>query len=181
MVLQGRSVVNAVAAAALALSAGCFRAASAAPDEETALLEDSALCVVPDEADRISDQVLQLVNLERAERDLPPVAMNPGLKAIAESYACHMIEQGYFGHHDPETGDGPAERALADNYTFYAIGENLAAGQETPADVMKVWMESLAHREVILDPDWKEVGIAVRSGGAHSIYWVQEFGDPATF
>jgi uncharacterized protein YkwD len=46
---------------------------------------------------------------------------------------------------------------------------------------MKVWMGSPAHRENILDPRWSEVGIGVRTGGEYSIYWVQEFGDPADF
>jgi uncharacterized protein YkwD len=165
----------------MVLSAGCFTAAPAAPDEDPALLGESARCFTPEEAERMADQVLQFVNLERAERDLQPVVVNPGLKTIAENYACRMVEAGFFGHQDLDTGDGPAERAIAGKYTFYAIGENLAAGQETPTDVMKVWMESPAHREIILDPDWKEVGIAVRGGGQHSIYWVQEFGDPATF
>ena len=61
------------------------------------------------------------------------------------------------------------------------MGENLAAGQKTAADVMKIWMESPPHREIILDSKWKEVGIAVRAGGEYSIYWVMEFGDPPTF
>jgi uncharacterized protein YkwD len=92
-----------------------------------------------------------------------------------------MIEGDFFGHHDPDTGRGPADRALAGKYAFYSVGENLAAGQETAADVMKVWMKSPTHREIILDPAWKEVGIAIRGGGEYSLYWVMEFGDPADF
>ena len=44
---------------------------------------------------------------------------------------------------------------------------------------MKAWMESPSHRDIILDPSWREVGIAVRTGGEYAVYWVQEFGDPA--
>ena len=68
---------------------------------------------------------------------------------------------------------------MTGKYAFYAIGENLAAGQQTPAEVMKVWMDSPAHRDIILDPNWTEVGIAVRVGGEYEIYWVQLFGRPA--
>ena len=57
--------------------------------------------------------------------------------------------------------------------------ENPAAAQSTAADVMRVGMESDSHRANILDHRWTEIGIAVRVGGEHAIYWVQEFGDPA--
>ena len=90
----------------------------------------------------MADQVLQLVNLERAEADLPPVTRNPALERIADDYACRMIAENFFGHRDPETGHGPGDRAVVGKYRFYAIGENLAAGQETAAEVMKVWMEA---------------------------------------
>jgi uncharacterized protein YkwD len=68
---------------------------------------------------------------------------------------------------------------MAERYLFYSIGENLAAGQQTPVEVMRVWLSSPSHREIILDPRWKEVGVAVRSGGEYGLYWVQEFADPA--
>ena len=61
------------------------------------------------------------------------------------------------------------------------IGENLAAGQETAADVMRVWMESPTHRDNILEPSFKDIGIAVRSLGGETLYWVVEFGDPVKF
>ncbi len=169
------------AIAILGMSTGCFEpppSGDAAPGIQSG---GAARCITPEEAERMADQALQLVNLERAERDLPPVVVNPALTKIAEDYACRMIDVGFFGHEDPISGHSSMERAVAAKYLFYAIGENLAAGPETPADVMKAWMESDPHRDVILDPSWREVGIAVRSGGEYSIYWVQEFGDPADF
>jgi uncharacterized protein YkwD len=168
--------------AALVLSTGCYSAVSS--DEARGPLPgggEGARCVSPEDAARMADQVLQLVNLERAERNLQPVVLDERLAKIADNYACRMVTGGFFGHRDPVTGDGLAERAVAGKYTFYAIGENLAAGPETPAEVMKVWMESESHRDIILDPIWRELGIAVRANPEYSIYWVQEFGDPASF
>jgi len=160
----------------LGLLSGCFAtAASSGRSDET------APCVTPEDPERMADQVLQLVNLERAETDLPPVTRNPALEHIADDYACQMIAENFFGHTDPTTGYGPGDRAVVGKYAFYAIGENLAAGQQTPAEVMKVWMDSPSHRDIILDPKWTEVGIAVRVGGEYSTYWVQEFGAPADY
>jgi uncharacterized protein YkwD len=166
--------------ASLVFAGGCFTAAPAsnAQGDGGAAL---AKCSAPETADRLADQVLQLVNLERGEADLPPVVLNPSLSKIADDYACRMIENDFFGHRDPAGGHGPGERAIAGRYAFYAIGENLAAGQETPTEVMKVWMQSPSHRAIILDERWTEIGISVRHGGKHGIYWVQEFGDPARF
>jgi len=162
------------------LAAGCFSTVPADGQQDAALGKAAATpCLTPEEAERMADQVLQLVNLERAERNLQPVVVDERLTKVAEDYACRMASESFFGHHDPLTGDGPAKRAVAGRYRFYSVGENLAAGPETPADVMKAWMKSPSHRDIILDPTWRDVGIAVRAGGEYSIYWVQEFGDPA--
>jgi uncharacterized protein YkwD len=139
----------------------------------------SGKCFATADVDAMADQVLQLVNLERGESNLPPVRMDQALSKIAGDYACRMIEGDFFGHRDPESRHGPGERAIASRYVFYAVGENLAAGQESPIEAMRVWMESPSHKSIILDQRWTEVGIAVRFGGKHGIYWVQEFGDPA--
>ena len=163
----------------LAFATGCFATAPAADQKARVLGAES--CLTPEDADRMADRVLQLINLERGKRDLQPVMVNPNLTKIAERYCCSMVSAGFFGHRDPATGYGPAERAVAGKYAFFAIGENLAAGPETAGEVMKLWMDSPSHRAIIIDPTWAEVGVAVRAGGEHSFYWVQEFGDPAGF
>jgi uncharacterized protein YkwD len=185
-VLSGKSLLlNAQAIALLTLASGCFAPAPADERQNDATsAREATPCVTPEDAERMADQVLQLINLERAERadqGLQPVVVDPALAKIAGDYACRMVEAKFFGHRDEETGHGPAERATAGKYTFFAVGENLAAGPETAVEVMKLWMESESHRKIILDPSWKDVGIAARAGGEHGIYWVLEFGDPAKF
>ena len=154
------------------LSAGCF---------EPPVGSDGAVakCAATEDVGDLADQVLHLVNLERTEAGLAPVVKSDALSKLAADYACRMIEGAFFGHTDPDSGFGPGERAVAGKYLFWSVGENLAAGQSTAADVMRVWMESDSHRANILDHRWTEIGIAVRVGGEHAIYWVQEFGDPA--
>ncbi len=152
-------------------SAGCFTPSAPA--------EGAAKCVTEADEESLGDQVLQLVNLERAGVGLAPVVKSEVLSKFAGDYACRMIEGGFFGHTDPDSGYGPGERAAAGDYLFWSVGENLAAGQPTAADVMRVWMDSDSHRANILDDRWTEIGVGVRTGGEHSIYWVQEFGDPA--
>ncbi len=174
--LKRNGLLTLQAVAILAFATGCFDATG--PAAAQGLNGEAAKCVTPDDEDRLADQVLQLVNLERAAEDLPPVVLNFTLSKIADDYACEMIENSFFGHRDPVTGQGPGDRALLGKYSFAAIGENLAAGQETPAEVVAVWMESPAHQAIMMDPKWTEIGIGVQFGGEYATYWVLEFGRP---
>lgn len=163
----------------LALVSGCYSSnVSTEKSGATGRALGPPPCVTPADADRLADQVLQLVNLERAGAGLGPVIPDAGLDQIASEYACRMIEDGFFGHHDPVSGSGPGERAVAGKYLFYSLGENLAAGQESPSEVVRVWMESPTHRDVILGRSWTEAGVAVRFGGEYGSYWVLELADP---
>ncbi|MBI3835326.1 MAG: CAP domain-containing protein [Planctomycetes bacterium] len=160
---------------------GCFAPPAPVqgePDTASARIVPDPPCTVPNDSEKLTEQVLQLINSERAKADLPPVVRNPNLDQLADDYACRMISADFFAHEDPASGEGPAERALG-KYRFLAMGENLAAGQQTPDEVMRMWMESPSHREIILDAEWTEVGIGVQNGGEYSYYWVQEFGHPS--
>jgi len=136
-------------------------------------------CQVPSQVVAWEEQIVQLVNLERTARGLAPLRVNPLLTWIAEQYACEMIERDFFAHVNPYTGEGPGDRAAKVGYVYAMLGENLAAGQQTPQEAMADWMESTeGHRENILHSAWEEIGVGVRLGGSYGIYWVQEFGKP---
>ncbi len=180
MLARGFRVLFLPVTLSLVLTTGCYApAASGDKEESVGRQREEASCVSSLDTDRLADRILQLVNLERAASGLPPVVANPVLEKIAGDYACLMITEQFFAHQDPLTGRGPGQRAVAGKYAFYAVGENLVAGPESAAEAMKIWMQSPTHRDNILDPRWKEVGVTVRLGGDYDIYWVLEFGDPA--
>ncbi|WP_342190492.1 CAP domain-containing protein [Paenibacillus macquariensis] len=59
-----------------------------------------------------------------------------------------------------------------------AYGENIAAGQTTPEEVTRVWMNSPGHRANILDPRFTDIGVGYVAGTATSqyrTYWTQLF------
>lgn len=144
-----------------------------------ALAAQYPTCRTVPNADVWRGEVLALVNDERQSAGLQPLRRNPTLEAQAETYACEMIHFDFFGHENPETGSTLRIRNTEFGYAFSLIGENLAAGQRTPQEAMDSWMNSAGHRANILQEDFQEIGIGLRSGGDYGMYWVQEFGRPA--
>lgn len=140
---------------------------------------DNSSCMLSPRSDELRAQVIDLVNRERQARGLRPLRRNAVLEAQADAYACEMIQYGFFGHDNPVNGSNLRTRNAQFGYPFRLIGENLAAGQQTPREAMVDWMNSPTHRENLLNPNFQEIGIGIRIGGDYGIYWVQEFGQPA--
>lgn len=161
-------------AASLTLLAGCMTPSAPAGDNSSLL----AKCEKPATSQELVFGVLALVNEARMAEGVEPLTMDETLSAVADEFACEMLELDFFGHENPFTKVGPGERLNAAGYIFFAMGENLGVGQPTAMEVFNDWMASPLHRANILSPEWRETGIAVRTGGTYQWYWVQEFADP---
>jgi uncharacterized protein YkwD len=135
-------------------------------------------CDEPQEGTFWRAEILRLVNQERQLAGAGTVVLNDTLEAEATQYACEMIAGNFFAHVNPQNGSHLRDRAAEFGYDFWIIGENLAAGQRTPAEVVSDWMDSPCHRENVLNPAFTELGVGVRIGGDYGFYWVQEFGRP---
>jgi uncharacterized protein YkwD len=123
-------------------------------------------------------QVLALVNKERASAGCGALTVNPILVAVARAHSKDMAVRGYFDHNSPD-GKSPFDRMRDAGYKGGLMGENIAAGQPTPAAVMDAWMKSPGHRANILNCGYKVIGIGVYSlaSSPYRIYWTQDFGD----
>jgi uncharacterized protein YkwD len=116
--------------------------------------------------------LLAQLNQIRSEHGLVPLTTSPGLDAAALEHTRDMVGHGYFAH---SSADGtPFWRRIAlyypqSRYAYWSVGENLfwASGPATAADGLQAWMRSPAHRANILDPTWRQVGIASLSA-AHA-------------
>ena len=110
--------------------------------------------------------VLCLINAERSAKGLPALAEEPRLDAAAIAYARLMRERDFFAHEGVD-GSTPQSRILAAGYPRASGGENLAWGQResaTPSAIVRGWMESRGHRENILRPQFRLIGIGIVRG-----------------
>jgi uncharacterized protein YkwD len=91
-----------------------------------------------------------------------------------------MLRRGYFEHKSPD-GTTVRERSKAAGYNWRSIGENIAEGQLSVAEVVDTWMNSPGHRRNLLDPGFRELGVGLALGngrGGYRVLWVQNFGTP---
>lgn len=124
-------------------------------------------------------QVFQLVNQERAQRNLKPLTWNDQLAQVARAHSKDMSERNFMSHTNPD-GLSPFDRMKNSGIRYTMAAENIAAGQPTPEAVMEGWMNSPGHRENILNPDLTELGVGFYQGsGSYRYYWTQCFITPA--
>ncbi|MEU6218479.1 sigma-70 family RNA polymerase sigma factor [Streptomyces sp. NPDC047022] len=120
------------------------------------------------------DEVIALVNKERATAGCAPVTANSRLRDAAQKHSDDMAARNFFDHTNPD-GAGPGDRINAAGYHWSTYGENIAMGQQTPASVMDSWMHSPGHRANILNCSFKELGVGVHKGSGGP-WWTQDFG-----
>ncbi len=129
-------------------------------------------------------RVVELVNLERAKVGLPPLKRNSELDFAARDHTRDMVEDNYFNHdtydriNGVETWVCGAFTRIRLYYSGYSLaGENLGAGYSTPEGVVQGWMASPGHRDNMLKPGYKEIGVGYYYGGSSFMhYWGQDFG-----
>ncbi|MBI4817862.1 MAG: hypothetical protein HY791_16500, partial [Deltaproteobacteria bacterium] len=106
-----------------------------------------------------------------------PVTYEPHLQASARAHSADMAARGYYSHNSPE-GSTPSDRTLHAGYSGPVVGENIAAGQVSPEDVVHAWLLSPGHCANMLDPHYSDLGVGFTfdpTSERHT-YWVQNFG-----
>lgn len=121
-----------------------------------------------------AQEVLDLVNKERSKQGLKALELSNKLDNLAVMKAKDMVNKNYFDHTSPTYGS-PFNMLQTYGVTYRSAGENIAAGQKTPQEVMTAWMNSSGHRANILNKDYTQLGVGKATGGSYGVYWVQLF------
>lgn len=125
-------------------------------------------------APSVADEVIALVNTERAKEGCGAVSGNGLLAKAASDHSADMVARDYFSHTSPD-GTDPGARITAAGYRWSTYGENIAKGQQTAESVMDAWMNSEGHRANILNCAFKELGVG-RVDSSGGPVWTQNFG-----
>lgn len=118
-------------------------------------------------------QMLNLVNQERAKNGLKPLQANLELARVARIKSQEMITKNYFSHQSPTYGS-PFEMMKKFGISFRAAGENIACNQSV-AGAHSTLMNSAGHRANILSSNYTEIGIGIVNGGMCGKMFTQMF------
>ncbi len=130
-----------------------------------------AACAAPGVSSRGADldqALLAELNAIRRAHGLAALVVSPALGASAAAHSRDMLVHGYFAH--PSSNGTPFWRRIETYYPDtargrWSVGENLfwSSGRVDAASSLAAWMASPPHRTNILDPSWRQVGIAAES------------------
>jgi hypothetical protein len=114
--------------------------------------------------DQMRDQIGQFLNMERTNRGLRPLPIDPDLAASAQAWSEHNRDAG----------------CETNCHSTHAEGEIIAWGDVNARSgkLMVAWMQSGNHRNIVLYPDATAmgVGVACKSGGGE-VYATVQFYD----
>ncbi len=110
----------------------------------------------------------------------PALRWNVQLAAATDGHAQDMAAVGEISHTGSD-GRTMRERVDAAGYAWSALGENVAAGEPTVERAIDGWLASSAHCANILNPKFKDIGVACvvgAPGARYRSYWAMTLAAP---
>ena len=124
------------------------------------------------------EELSALVNQKRRTAGVPMLKKSPLLSQVARNHSRDMSARDFFHHTNPD-GQGPKARLEESGYAWRAFGENIGCGQVSPRLIFEAWLKNDSHRENILNPFYREIGVGFVAGGSCGSYWTGLFASPA--
>lgn len=121
--------------------------------------------------------VVEQVNRIRTHYSLPPLMTNAKLTAAATRQARYQAGVHRMSHYGYR-GARLEERLSLAHYDYRIAGENVSRGRQTERDVVMAWMSSQTHRDMMLNPDIKEIGVAAAIDDTGQVFWSMVMADP---
>jgi uncharacterized protein YkwD len=104
-------------------------------------------------------QMLSLLNAERAKNGLKPLSLMPELTNLARLKSNDIIQNNYFSHTSPVYGSF-ANMVYNAGIRFYSVGENLAKARNGQ-HAFVLLMASSGHKANMLNRNFTHVGIGI--------------------
>lgn len=131
----------------------------------------------PARISHVEDKIVNCTNRARISRGLAALRRSSVLRHAAKYHAHNMLHYDFF-RHDDVFGQSPADRVarFGRRGVFRWIGENIAVGYWSAADVCRAWMNSQEHRANILSRHFTMMGVGYAQAGDGRTYFVEDFG-----
>ena len=126
---------------------------------------------IPNQNNSYVQQVVDLVNAERAKEGLAPLVLNTRVNSAAQVRAEEIVSS--FSHTRPD-GTSFSTALKEQNINYRRAGENIAWGQKTPEEVVNAWMNSSGHRANIMNSAFTTIGVGYYQHNGIN-YWCQLF------
>ena len=133
----------------------------------------------------VEKKVIELVNSVRSKgtqcgsryhKRARPGKWNDPLEQAAKKHSRDLAAKEHLGHTAPD-GSGPGDRIARLGYKWMTYGENVGEGYLTPEEAGNAWLKSEGHCENIMNPGFKEAGVAYAKG-AKRTYWTLVLATP---
>ncbi|NUB45379.1 CAP domain-containing protein [Fertoebacter nigrum] len=129
----------------------------------------------PGDEARISFRLLDSVNALRGAKGAGPLAFNAQLNAAAAAHARDMSVQNRPWHFGSD-GSSPLVRVQRVDYPGRLYGELISETYQTELETLSAWMAQPDTRDVVLDPNAREIGFAWFQEPTGKIWWTMVTG-----
>ncbi|MGF1760786.1 CAP domain-containing protein [Photobacterium sagamiensis] len=110
-----------------------------------------------------------------------PLTWDADLEQAAFVHSSNMANYNFFSH-TGQDGLSVSDRVTNQGYSWRAVGENIAAGQDDVNAVMTGWLNSPGHCKNIMSANFTQMGASFvnNSSTQYGIYWTQVFAAPSS-
>lgn len=125
----------------------------------------------PDDLRAAETEVVRLLNETRTGSELPALARDDDLDAVARAWSEQLVRSGELAHNPSYAAEMPAGWTESGENVGHAGADR--AVDAVAAELHAAWLASPTHRANLLDPAWTTVGVAV-AWDETSGYWVTQ-------
>lgn len=159
----------------LALAAALALAACEAPPPPAPLGSDGRplprlYVITPQDTATIQFRILDSVNALRRARGLPSLTPSAELNAAAFTHARDMAVQNRPWHFGSD-GSSPIDRTRRAGYPGRFLGELISETYETELQTLAAWAEAPNTREILLNPEARDLGFGWFQEANGKIWW----------
>jgi uncharacterized protein YkwD len=170
-------VVVAVLTSGLVVAATLVHAATGPITGAARPGETASRLQIPTQVTTTEGQLAQLlveqINARRAELGLVPYQYDAAVAAAAAAHSADQAARRTMSHTGSDGSDA-GQRLTRFGVTWSSWGENVGAGFNDPATLLKAWLDSPTHRPIVLSTTFNRVGAGVAAASDGTRYWTMD-------